>query len=77
VDGDTRDPEHGSTEETLVSYTANYGRGTPVDRVEEVLLAHDESLDEPVDVTYAVERLLERGLLYEAGGEIRITDPER
>ncbi|MFC7157226.1 hypothetical protein ACFQPA_17465 [Halomarina halobia] len=50
--------------------------GFPRERAYELLLADEGFVDEPADVRYAVDHLLNQGWLYEADGELRITDPE-
>lgn len=43
----------------------------------EVLVGHDSFPDDRDDATYAIDRLLDTGWLYEVDDELRITDPEQ
>lgn len=62
--------------EILVSQTANRHEGFSHERAHKLLLAHEEFPDEPADVQYAIEHLLNYGWLYEVEDELRITDLE-
>ncbi|WP_254544823.1 hypothetical protein [Halomarina pelagica] len=45
-------------------------------QAQEWLLADETFVDEPADARYAVDHLLKQGWLYEANGELHITDPD-
>lgn len=48
--------------------------GLSRDEAEELLLETAAVIDEPGDSVHALDRLLERGWLYEVDGELRKTD---
>ena len=62
--------------EILVSQAAAFDDGIPRDRASELLVSHDEFSEGPADAEYAIERLLDRGWLYDVDGHLRITDPD-
>ncbi|WP_227380600.1 hypothetical protein [Haladaptatus halobius] len=62
--------------EILVSQTTDRQVEFSHERAQELLLAHEAFLDEPADVQYAIEHLLNYGWLYKVEGKLRITDPE-
>lgn len=60
--------------ETLEPHIAESQDGIPPERARELLLADGEFPDEPADCDYAIDRLLQRGWLYEVDGLLRKTD---
>ena len=46
----------------------------PREQAREVLVTESDAIDEPADAKYALNRLLERGWLYEVDDSLRKTD---
>jgi len=60
--------------ETLeTEYTAGINELSRTD-AEEMLLAEDENIEEEADAVYAIDRLLDRGWLYEVNDQLRKTE---
>lgn len=62
--------------EIIIPHIDDPDEGIPRDRAHEILLAHEEFPNEPQDAEHALDRLLNRGWVYEVYGNIRITDPD-
>lgn len=60
--------------ESLEPHFATHPDGIPRADAHEILRADAEVIEEDADATYALDRLLDRGWLYEVNGAVRKTE---
>lgn len=53
------------------------GEGLSRERAREELVAHEAFPEDAADAAYAIDQLLSSGWLYEVGGRLYVTTPER
>jgi hypothetical protein len=58
----------------VLSLATNWTAELPRETAHEPLLADAEHIEDSGDATYVLDRLLERGWLYEVNGQLRKTD---
>lgn len=62
--------------EIVVAYEDRHEGALTREQAEALLVDHAGFPDDPADAAYALDRLLNHGLLYDVHGDIRVTDPD-